>query len=485
MWKCLYSFIATTVAGALSFSALAADNVKLEQWQGNQQKQPVIVVLKSQQSRRGAASTSGGWLNLADHIEKVQEELADDMGWVNFNDIVKYKHVAAMAKEVDEAEFSRLQQSNLVAGVYADKFNPATLINSSRTIGLNAASNQSRQGNGFSVAIIDSGVEYTHPFLQIRVIDGACFSYYGSCPGGKKKASGVEAGAACRGNEGCFHGTHVAGIVAGANSQFTGVAQNADLLSVNVFSVVGQRMGALDSDIMQALEWVYDHADDYHIAAVNMSLGGGYFSSTCDDQPVKRYIDLLAQRGVVTVIAAGNEGRTDGVASPGCISSAITVGSTEPDGRISAFSNSYRDIDLVAPGGKITSSTLNGKYTTTSGTSMAAPQVAGAVALLRSTYPSASVAELSAALSHGKRFVDPRNKLQTSSLYLPAALEYLAASQRRSNPQPAPTPAKPTPKPVKPSPSPAPEKSCRKVIDGITIEDTRGDCKPEEGKIQW
>ena len=116
---------------------------------------------------------------------------------------------------------------------------------------------------------------------------------------------------------------------------------------------------------------------------------------------------------------------------------------------------------------------------------MAAPQVAGAVALLRSTYPSASVAELSAALSHGKRFVDPRNKLQTSSLYLPAALEYLAASQRRSNPQPAPTPAKPTPKPVKPSPSPAPEKSCRKVIDGITIEDTRGDCKPEEGKIQW
>ena len=106
MWKCLYSFIATTVAGALSFSALAADNVKLEQWQGNQQKQPVIVVLKSQQSRRGAASTSGGWLNLADHIEKVQEELADDMGWVNFNDIVKYKHVAAMAKEVDEAELT-------------------------------------------------------------------------------------------------------------------------------------------------------------------------------------------------------------------------------------------------------------------------------------------------------------------------------------------------------------------------------------------
>lgn len=185
-------------------------------------------------------------------------------------------------------------------------------------------------------------------------------------------------------------------------------------------------------------------------------------------------MDLLATRGVVTVIAAGNEGRDDGVASPGCISTAVTVGSIEPEGTISAFSNSYSQLDMVAPGGHITSSVLNGEYAESSGTSMAAPHVAGAIALLKSTYPKATAQQLIAALQHGNAFTDPRNNVQTPALYLPTALAYLQ-QMMSSVPPPKNSPV----------PDNTPQLHCRQVIDGIVIENTDAACQSQEGSLQW
>ncbi|MEG3766406.1 S8 family peptidase [Alteromonas sp. 14N.309.X.WAT.G.H12] len=448
----------------VAFEAMAQDDEPV----------PVIVLLNhSGDNKSTTAEKKGQWLNLQDHIEQVQQQLADDMGWVNFNDMVKFKHVPAIAKTVTAQEFKQLAASDLVQGVYTDRLNNLSLNTSSKTVGLNALADTVRLGQGYAVAIIDSGVQASHPFLASRVIAGACFSFNASCPGGTKRASGIEAGMPCSG-PGCFHGTHVAGIVAGQHEQLSGIAKDASLIAINVFSTLGQGITSRDSDVMQALDWVYQHADSYHIAAVNMSLGGGYYSQPCDDSPIKRYVDLLATRGVVTVIAAGNEGREDGVASPGCISTAVTVGSIEPEGTISAFSNSYAQLDMVAPGGHITSSVLNGEYAASSGTSMAAPHVAGAIALLKSTYPKASVEQLMAALQHGHAFTDPRNNVQTPGLYLPTALAYLQQVMS----------SVPPPK-NSPVPDNTPQTPCRQVIDGIVIENTDAACQPQEGAIQW
>jgi hypothetical protein len=145
------------------------------------------------------------------------------------------------------------------------------------------------------------------------------------------------------------------------------------------------------------------------IAAVNLSLGGGGYTdqATCDQRnaATKRAIDQLRDAGIATVIAAGNNGYTNALSAPACISSAISVGSTRDGGSgatpadaVSPFSNVASFLDLLAPGQVITSSILNNQFGLKSGTSMAAPHVAGAWAVLKSGQPSATVSQVLDAL---------------------------------------------------------------------------------------
>ncbi len=470
--------------GFVSQCALAQqmDSWGFDQLLDGKQSAPVIITLKSDApakdgSRQG--SINSGWLNLNDYIDKVQQEVASDMGWVNFNDIVKYKHVPALAKQITQQEYAQLSASNKVEGIYPDRFHELQLIQSKKIVGIAPQAGSVSGGAGVSVAVIDSGIEINHPFFQERVVDGACFSRFGSCPGGRKVAKGRSAGQACSGNRGCMHGTHVAGIVAGKNSTMSGMAPDSNVLSINVFSIMGGRFGAADSDVMQALEWVLENKHKHNIVAVNMSLGGGYYSAPCDNSPVKRFIDVLLQNGVISVIASGNDGTIDGVASPACVQSAITVGSTEPDGRISSFSNSYFALDMVAPGGKILSSTLNGKYVQESGTSMAAPHVAGAIALLASEYPRASVNQLMQALAQGPTMTDPRNNIRTPRLHVPSASAWLSRQNLSSH-----APDKNAKKDKSPK-NDSPQSQCdEQRIDGILMEQSSRCGRQEEG-FQW
>lgn len=281
------------------------------------------------------------------------------------------------------------------------------------------------RGAGQTVAILDTGVDAAHPFLAGRVVLEACFSTTSVanrsssvCPNNQGEQIGAGAARPCNA-AGCEHGTHVAGIAAGRGEAFSGVAPDAEIIAVQVFSrFTGAACGgqspcvaSFTSDQIRALDFVLQQAATRHVASANMSLGGGRSTTACDADLTKPVIDQLRAAGVATVIASGNDGFRDSVSFPGCISSAVTVGATSKSDEVASFSNCGPQVDLHAPGVNINSSVPNGRFASFSGTSMATPHVAGAFAALRSLHTNASVDQIEAALKSSGRDVGGRPRI--------------------------------------------------------------------------
>src|SRR5215831_10893219 len=335
-----------------------------------------------------------------------------------------------MALSVDAAALKALEASNLpIKRVMADRIHKPVLWESVPLIGADQAWALGYDGSGRTVAVIDSGVDSAHPFLAGKVIEEACFSTTtGSqttslCPSGADQQFGPGAGVYCSLDlEGCWHGTHVAGIVAGdgrpADLPLSGVGRGASIMSIQVFSQINTFLdcgglppclGAFTSDILAALERVYDLRTTYDFASVNMSLGGGLFGAACDDEPYKPFIDNLRAVGIATVVASGNDGATNQLSAPACVSSAVSVGATTKDDQVASYSNVAPFMSLFAPGDEIISSYPDSQFAIASGTSMAAPHVAGAWAILKQAAPTASVDEILQSLtSTGVMITDPR-----------------------------------------------------------------------------
>lgn len=220
-------------------------------------------------------------------------------------------------------------------------------------------------------------------------------------------------------------------------NEYHGVAPDAQIIPMKVFSQFNNPSSCFfqapcvlsyTSDQMKALERVFDLSQDQgmNIASVNMSLGGDRFNSACDDQPLKPLIDQLRSVGIATVIASGNNGFSDSISAPACISSAISVGSTTKSDSVSSFSNSAGILDLLAPGSSIISSVLNDQFAAKSGTSMATPHVAGAWALAKEKVPDATVQEtLDILKSTGVQIQDNRNGIAFSRIQLDQAVHVI------------------------------------------------------------
>ena len=328
----------------------------------------------------------------------------------------RFSTVPYLALEVTSAGLDALETDADVTQVWEDAIVRPTLAESVPLIGGDQAWAAGYDGTGTTIAVLDTGVDSTHPFFAGKITDEACFSStvagtsVAVCPNGTDQQIGPGSALPCP-VDGCFHGTHVAGIAAGndpLSGRPPGVARGARVTPVQVFSRVidaascggvAPCAGAFTSDIIAGLEYVYIlKLAGRNVVSVNLSLGGAVFTQPCDNEPYKPMIDNLRALGVATVVAAGNSGSTNGLTTPACISTAVSVGSTTKADVVSWFSNSASFLSLLAPGEDITSSVLGGSYESFSGTSMAAPHVAGSWAILRQAAPSASVTTLLNAL---------------------------------------------------------------------------------------
>jgi subtilisin family serine protease len=364
----------------------------------------------------------------------------------NPESVRSYERLPFMAMEVTAAELERLARDSNVISIIEDRQNRSNLLESVPLVGAPAAWSSGYSGKGQVVAVIDTGVDGAHPFLRGKVVAEACYSGAGNpknslCPGSALQSTSVGSGRPCpRKFRGCDHGTHVAGIVAGSNSSFSGVAKDANLIAIQVFSKSGRAIGAWDSDIISALERVSALRNDFAIAAVNMSLGRDQYSFTCDyfaNSAMTAAIETLKSQGIATVVSSGNDKYTSAIEFPACISSAISVGATwdmagdsycgrrnkSAVDQVACFSNSADFLTLLAPGARINSSVPGTRYNKWIGTSMAAPHVAAAWAILKQKNPSASVDEIrNFLISTGKGVVDSRNAITKSRIDIAAAL---------------------------------------------------------------
>ncbi|MDF2646948.1 MAG: in-like serine protease [Paenibacillus sp.] len=220
------------------------------------------------------------------------------------------------------------------------------------------------RGKGITVAILDTGCDITHPDLKERIVGGINFT---NDDEGKTDVYKDYNG----------HGTHVAGTIAATknNNGVVGVAPEANLLIIKV----------LDKDGSGQYEWIINginYAIEQKADIISMSLGGP------ENLPaLHEAIQKAVAANIVVICAAGNQGdgvdSTDEFGYPGCYNEVISVGAIDLERRSSNFSNSNNEVDLVGPGEKILSTYLNGAYATLSGTSMATPHVAGAMALIK------------------------------------------------------------------------------------------------------
>ena len=306
--------------------------------------------------------------------------------------------------QVNRAGLDALLANDAVAAVSLDGMAQLSLDVSTGVIDSDLLNSAGVRGNNFEgsagfyeVAILDSGVDNQHNAFAGKIVDQACFSAGSDCPNGLTSQIGGNAADNCTYTpvtRHCEHGTHVASIAAGSNYSggHEGVADGARIIAIQMGSDGGGTWGAFFSDINLSLQRVLNLRNAGHrVVSVNMSIGIDGFAqnSNCDAnnanfQATQNISAQLQAAGVAVIAAAGNSNLV-GASYPACLSSVHSISATDDADNVAGFTNSGVTTDWWAPGVGIVAAIPPGPNTadSKSGTSMSAPHVAGAWALMR------------------------------------------------------------------------------------------------------
>jgi subtilisin family serine protease len=306
-------------------------------------------------------------------------------------DLSAVNGVAVQTPRADRPRFwAELTANTLAAGttkVWLDGLRKPVLDTSVEQVGAPAAWQAGHTGSGVKVAVLDTGVDATHPDLAGRVAAQANFT---EDPDGRDRVG---------------HGTHVAATIAGSGEKYKGVAPGAQLLDAKVCAGTGCH----ESAILAGMQW----AGEQGAKVVNMSLGGPDTPGL--DLLEVAVAELTEKYGTLFVVAAGNSGMERSVSSPATADAALAVGAVTKDEALAEFSSRGPRVsdaalkpEITAPGVAITAarskdSSGNGSHLALSGTSMATPHVAGAAAILAGQRPGRSAQDLKSALMGAAR----------------------------------------------------------------------------------
>lgn len=383
-------------------------------------------------------------------INSKRKALKDSLGRVPYKVIYEYPSMPFMDIEVSQEALAILKNLRGVVVSVSDNPDLKVEVNESRKI-IGADVYQTTNGlgyNGFGmvVAIIDSGIDKSNPFLKDRVVAEACFN---SCPNGETQAEGTDLGLPCTGSNSCNHGTLVAGIVSGKINtmgplpEMEGVAKDATLASLKVMRVECDAAGTCNAvvkqgDVLAALSWVYENRGKYTFGAVNISIAWNKFTAPCDNIDAatgafKTIVESLKADKIAVVMGTGNDGYVDGINAFSCVSNIIAASASTKTDQIWASSNlgptSIFPNILLAPGENIATSDIGTSMTRASGTSLATPHIAAAFAMLRGVNINATVDEMFNALKNtGVMIADTRAGSSGTSyprIQINKAIDYL------------------------------------------------------------
>ena len=291
--------------------------------------------------------------------ERVNVGYASESGRRAARDEAEKEHYAfafdALTIEVSEEGAERLRRRNDIRYVEIDEemetFEQTTPWGVDR-VDADVAHDAGETGAGADVAIIDTGIQSDHPDLADNLGEGVAF------------LAGVQS---TQWEDDNGHGTHCAGIADAVDDTegVVGVSTEATLHAVKVMNSTGT---GLTSDIARGIEWTADQGYDVG----NLSLGGG------DSDVLREACEYAHANGVFLAAAAGNDGPCeDCVSYPAGYQECVAISATSEDDSLAEFSSTGPEVELAAPGDGIYSTYVGSSYTELSGTSMAAPHVAG------------------------------------------------------------------------------------------------------------
>lgn len=392
----LAAFVLSCTAGAFASAAEPARRVTLSPDLSTTLRRgpaPVIVVLDAGSGDRAPAAAA---------VAAAQANVLQALPQGSYRLRQQYRRLPLLSLEIQPSALERLLADPRVRAVQLDRTRRLYDAESDALTRIGDVHGFGFGGAGTRVAVIDSGINNTHVNLVDDLFAQACFRTEGDCPAGPDDATDQNG-----------HGTHVAGIISGAE----GVAPEAEIIALKVFTTGNTS----DTNILNALDAVVANDASWQTDVVNMSLGGNNYSdqASCDADSAA-YVASFATlngMGIAVFVATGNDGSITQVGSPGCVTGAIGVGSVSDAtftanfstctengqaDKVTCFSNATPTqgagelVDLLAPGCEITSEWIGSTTATNTicGTSMATPTAAGVAATLLSVDPSLTPAQL-------------------------------------------------------------------------------------------